>query len=206
MDELLTRWEKTLGQTRLEQITCNLARRRFLLDTLRTTALTILPGAGIITACSDQHGTSQQDLNTNEPWVTFAAVQQILFPDDGNGPDATRINATFYLKFVLDTPDIDPDDREFIHGGIKWLNDLSREHYQKEFTQCNKTQQEDLISRVAASNAGERWLSYLLLYIFEAPLADPVYGGNPDGIGWQWLHHQPGFPAPPANKRYLDLL
>ena len=39
---------------------------------------------------------------------------------------------------------------------------------------------------------GRAWLSLLLYYIFEALLSDPVYGGNPDGIGWQWLEHQPG--------------
>jgi len=206
MDELLTKWEESLGQTRLEQISCNQSRRRFLQDTLRATALTLLPGIGMISACSQERTSSQQDLNTTEPWATFAAVQQILFPDDGNGPDAVSINATYYLKFVLDTPDMDPDDREFIHGGISWLNDLSRKQYQNDFRQCDQTQQEDLVKQIAASDAGERWLSYLLLYIFEALLTDPVYGGNPAGIGWQWLQHQPGFPAPPANKRYLDLL
>jgi gluconate 2-dehydrogenase gamma chain len=27
-----------------------------------------------------------------------------------------------------------------------------------------------------------------------------VYGGNPDGIGWRWLGHVPGYPRPPADK------
>jgi gluconate 2-dehydrogenase gamma chain len=48
-------------------------------------------------------------------------------------------------------------------------------------------------------------LSLLLYYIFEALLSDPVYGGNPGGIGWQWLEHQPGFPRPPADKIYGNL-
>ena len=36
-------------------------------------------------------------------------------------------------------------------------------------------------------------------------LTPPSYGGNPNGIGWQWLEHQAGFPLPPAGKRYYEL-
>ena len=35
---------------------------------------------------------------------------------------------------------------------------------------------------------------------------DPVYGGNPDGIGWKWLMHPPGFPRPPKGKTYHAFL
>jgi len=45
----------------------------------------------------------------------------------------------------------------------------------------------------------------VLGYIFEALLVDPVYGGNPNGIGWKWLEHQPGLPRPTADKRYFLL-
>jgi gluconate 2-dehydrogenase gamma chain len=36
-------------------------------------------------------------------------------------------------------------------------------------------------------------------------LAPPAYGGNPDGIGWQWLEHQGGFPLPKVGQRYFEL-
>jgi len=45
----------------------------------------------------------------------------------------------------------------------------------------------------------------LLTYLLEALLADPVYAGNPNGIGWKWLQHQPGFPRPTKNKKYFKL-
>ena len=35
-------------------------------------------------------------------------------------------------------------------------------------------------------------------------MLDPVYGGNPEMIGWKWLEHQPGFPAPIEGKTYRD--
>ena len=62
-----------------------------------------------------------------------------------------------------------------------------------------------MLRQIEQSNAGQNWLSLLLTYLLEALLADPVYGGNPDGIGWQWLEHQSGFPRPPADKTWYRL-
>ena len=45
----------------------------------------------------------------------------------------------------------------------------------------------------------------LIGYIFEAMLAPPAYGGNPNGVGWQWLQHKAGYPLPKAGKRYYEL-
>ena len=39
----------------------------------------------------------------------------------------------------------------------------------------------------------------------EALLTDPAYGGNPDGIGWRWLGHTPGYPRPSAATIYPRL-
>jgi gluconate 2-dehydrogenase gamma chain len=36
-------------------------------------------------------------------------------------------------------------------------------------------------------------------------LTPPAYGGNPDGVGWQWLEHQGGFPLPKVGQRYFEL-
>jgi len=67
-------------------------------------------------------------------------------------------------------------------------------------------QREQLLQRIAQANAGENWLSLLLMFIFGALLGSPVYGGNPDGIGWRWLEHNPGFPQPTSNNTYKKLL
>ena len=206
MDDILQKWDRSLGLEQLRKIDLNIQRRSFLANSVKTaTAVTILPVVPFLTACSEDNVTKQQELMDTPPWSTFAVVQQQLFPDDGNGPGAAQINATSYLKFVLDSKDTDPDDREFIYSGIGWLNDLSNKDYQNNFSNCDTKQQQTILTKIAKSNAGERWLSYLLLYIFEALLSDPVYGGNPNGVGWQWLQHQPGFPSPPTNKRYVDL-
>ena len=143
---------------------------------------------------------------TQAPWPTIAAVQEHLFPGEAGSPGANDINAASYLKNMLEDAEHDQDERSFILNGPNWLNDLSNKEYKKPFIPLNTTQREQLLQRIAQTNAGENWLSLLLMYIFEALLSSPVYGGNPDGIGWRWLEHNPGFPQPTSNNTYKKLL
>jgi len=62
-----------------------------------------------------------------------------------------------------------------------------------------------ILRGISQSEAGENWLSTLLSYVFEAMLAPPIYGGNPNGIGEKWLNHQAGFPLPQVGTRYYEL-
>ncbi len=207
MDDLLKQWDQSLGQAELNRLKINYERRRFLHDSCKATAgLGLLPSMALFSACEQTPQSLQADIIGDEPWTTFAAVQQILFPDDGNGPGAADLNTTAYLKFVIDAPDTDKDDRVFILKGIDWLNQLAQTNTKKTFNKNEMPQQNELITQIATSQSGERWLSFLLLYIFEALLTDPIYGANPAGIGWHWLEHVPGFPHPPANKMYTELL
>lgn len=207
MDDLLDQWDQSLDPDMEERLQANLERRRFLHESCKATAgVALLPSMTLFTACDQTPGTTQAEIVTNEPWATFAAVQEILFPDDGNGPSASDLNATAYLKFVLEAEDTDKTDSDFIQKGIGWLNQLSISKTQTRFVKNNIQKQNELISKIAKSTSGERWLSFLLLYIFEALLTDPVYGSNPNGIGWAWLEHKPGFPSPPADKIYPELL
>jgi len=139
------------------------------------------------------------------PWPTIAAAHDHLFPADGDGPSARDIHATAYLRALLDDPDFDPDDGAFIRKGAGWLDDLAVKRGGAPFARLDTATRERVVTEVAASGPGERWLSTLLLYLFEALLADPIYGGNPDGIGWAWLDHQPGFPRPTASQTYREL-
>jgi gluconate 2-dehydrogenase gamma chain len=198
-----------------------LSRRRFLLRALATTTAA---GAGLYAANlfaaepspqPDKAGKAENikavadtDWNRHE-LQTLAAVQSHLFPrGDGtsgsNGPGAEDINALAYLQGALEDPSL-AEDKQFIGKGIGWLDDLSATMHEKNFLQLDVAGREQLLGTIAKSSAGENWLSTLLLYIFEALLTDPVYGGNPDGIGWAWLEHTPGFPHPPPDKIYTKL-
>jgi gluconate 2-dehydrogenase gamma chain len=140
-----------------------------------------------------------------DPWKTLSEVQQHLFPPAEDTPGASDINAIVYLYNTLENPAADGEDREFMVNGVGWLNELVQEKYRQSFVTLDTAQRETVLRQIEQSGAGERWLSLLLTYLMEALLADPVYGGNPDGVGWKWLEHQPGFPAPPSDKSWYRL-
>lgn len=142
---------------------------------------------------------------TDDKWVTLHAVHLHMFPKSVNAPDADSINATAFLKSILEWPGIDEGDKKFILDGVGWLNGLSEKVFKAKFYSLNNKDKEQVLRTVEKSQAGENWLSLIMLYLFEALLTDPVYGGNTDGQGWKWLEHQPGFPRPAENKRYFNL-
>lgn len=139
-----------------------------------------------------------------EPWLTISEVQQYLFPKKSS-IGAKDIQALGYLRLAMASPGFDEEENTLIHNGVTWLNDLSKKEYSKRFIQLDSTLKEKILRRIESSNVGERWLSTLLSYLLEALLTDPIYGGNPKGIGWNWLQHKPGFPRPPENKKYYYL-
>lgn len=204
-DPLLSDWDESSNESYLRERHRFEQRRNFLRSTLNSgVALSCLPVFAGLSACDRK--VQQQDIIQQHPWQTFAAVQQQLFPDDGNGPSASDINAGLYLKFVLEAPDTEDTDKKFLHDGIQWLNALTDKDFGQPFVNLSLSKQAEALSKIASSQAGERWLSQLILYLIEALLSDPVYGGNPNSIGWKWLEHQPGFPRPSRDKRYIKLL
>ena len=170
-----------------------LTRRRFLLGLAGGTLLALFP----FPAASAP--------NTAVRWRIIDAVQQHLFPSEPDAPGAREIKALDYLKRIAADRTQDADKRDFILQGAGWLEDMSRRITRKSFLLIDAAQREQVLRRIEASEAGSNWLAQMLLYLIEALLADPVYGGNPQGIGWRWLAHTPGFPAPPPGKRYMEL-
>lgn len=180
-----------------------LSRRDFLSGLVRLGAIaTLLP----ISASALEKAV--KELNSSplkDPWLTIAGTQNILFPSDGNGPGALEINALAYLKAVTQQPQLEAYRKKLLFNGVGWLNDLSEERYQARFAAVDTDRQKELIRITAGSRVGENWLSLLMTYIIESLLSAPVYGGNPNGVGWKWLQHQPGFPLPPADKKWYLL-
>ena len=143
---------------------------------------------------------------TKDPWQTLSVVQDHLFPSEADAPGAKDINAISYLRNMLADPVTDNDEKAFILNGVRWLNELAIERREAVFADLPHLQQSTLLQQITKTKEGRNWVSKLLSYLLEALLSDPVYGGNPDGIGWKWLEHRPGYPRPPMNKRYYDLL
>jgi len=131
-----------------------------------------------------------------EPWLTLHHVLLQLLPEDGNGPGAVQAGALAFLRAALQEPAQDPETVRFVHNGVGWLNTESNNRFQQPFSGLTSAQQQQVLTSVANSRAGENWLSTLLTFSIEALLADPIYGGNLQQQGWQWLQHNPGFPRP----------
>ncbi len=140
-----------------------------------------------------------------DPWLTLDAVLAHLLPESPTGPSAKEIQVTQYLFNVVFQQPTEKAEIEFIYKGVGWLNGFSDSQLQKNFVLLTFDEKETILRTISKSTAGENWLSNLVGYIFEAMLSPPSYGGNPNGIGWQWLEHQAGFPLPKAGQRYYEL-
>ena len=171
-----------------------LSRRRFLIAGAGGLAALFAPLAGSAAALGI------------DPWSTLAVLQDHLFPSEPDAPGAREIQALAYLRQVVADPRGDPDEQRFILKGVEWLEGLARQRHQGGFADLDAERRELVLREVASTPKGDNWLATLMLYLCEALLADPVYGGNPGGVGWAWLAHRPGFPRPTPDRRHDRLI
>jgi gluconate 2-dehydrogenase gamma chain len=171
-----------------------LNRRRFL------QLLATLPTLGFYS-----HAVNATPKGLSEPWLSVDAVQKQLFPMSENWLGAEQINALGYLQQKMQRPLVDPKDYDFLVKGVGWLNDFAQSSHQQQFADLSAEQKETLLQRIAQSQAGENWLGMILNNLVEALLSDPIYGGNPNGIGWKAMGQTPGYPLPTAQERYFEL-
>lgn len=134
-------------------------------------------------------------------WDVIALIQEHLLPSESRSPGAKEINALSYFQSVLTDPRHDPADNRFLLRGLNVIEAEAQKKWQRHFSTLDPRQRELNLRDYEKTRYGSSWLNMLLDYLMEALLTDPVYGGNPKGIGWKWLHHTPGFPRPP-HKEY----
>jgi len=179
-----------------------LSRRKLLKSALGATSLAALPTFAI-------SAKQQQllELKKRDPWLTFDATLSHLLPKSAvlNDISAQELHALEYLVQVMTIQPTKQDEKDFILKGVGWLNNYAKSEYSQAFVALTFEEKELLLRGISHSNAGGNWLSTLINYIFEAMLSPPAYGGNPQGIGWQWLEHQGGFPLPEKGQRYFEL-
>ena len=194
------------SQTHIAAFNSSLSRRDFLKQSATATLL-----AGLLIykpsfAKELSTSVSTKDFTSHQK-ATLESVQLQLFPDDGDGPSASNIHAYRYLQWALTDPENMADgDKGFIIEGIQWLDNLSKQQHSSNFITLNPKQKHQLLEVFSHTSKHENWMSLLVYYLLEALLLDPVYGGNPNGIGWKWLEHQPGFPRPDNKHTYRHFL
>lgn len=175
-------------------------RREFLKQASRAAVAASAPCAGAVVRAGESAFSSE--VFDEDQWLLLEVVQMHLLPSEPDAPGAEEVNATAYLDRTLADPKFDPDVKSIIFQGIGWLNEIAQDREQRPFHLVEPAGREELLRQIAKSAAGERWLSNLISYTLEALLADPLYGGNPGGIGWKWLGHDPGQPRPSPDKIY----
>ena len=144
---------------------------------------------------NESNSATTDSLSVEGPWPTLSAVHDHLFPTTAGAPGAKEINATAFLRTMWAEPHMDPDNRKFIINGVGWLNDIAAKRHAAVFIDLNRDQREDVLRQIEKTGAGERWISLILLYVFEALLSDPVYGGNPDRSRLAVARTSTGFPT-----------
>lgn len=185
-----------------------LSRRNFVKFILLSGVVSQIP---LATSCiqqsdSDESLVSIVGIDFTPNLKTIQNVQEILFPSDNLGPGANENKSDIYLIWVLHDHRLDQEETHFIVDGFKQLEDLSEEQYRQGFSQLDQEEQHALIERLSVMDWGQDWLSKLLTLIFESLFANPHYGSNPEGIGWKWLNHQPGWPQPEEDQIYPIVL
>jgi len=181
-----------------------MSRRHFVKGLLIAGAITQIP---FLSACLNESKEAVLpfgQLNSTQKDI-LKEVQNILFPNDGNGPSAKDVNALEYLQWVISDSRMDPSEVEYLLNGIKWIEEISDEIYSNSFLELSQNEKENLIAKVSKQNWGESWLSVVLTLIFEALLSDPQYGGNINSTGWEWLNHNPGNPRPTEELLYDNI-
>ncbi len=139
-------------------------------------------------------------------WDTLGLVQEHLFPSEPQVPGARDVNALAYLNFVMNWQGTDPAEIKILRDGLARLTRIAAESSGSTFDSLGEQHREQALRALETSNGGTEWIGLVLDYIFEALLADPVYGGNPDGIGWRWLEIQPGYQRPGPEQSYANLI
>jgi gluconate 2-dehydrogenase gamma chain len=187
-----------------------LSRRSFLKSAAGASAIGLGAGMALPSfALTSKDKDILQALSKTDPWLTLDATLMHLLPESqsstSDGPSAKDINALAYLHQVMTVQPTSADEKEFILKGVGWLNGFAQSEKGKPFVQLSFNEKESTLRGISNSRAGENWLTTLLAYLFEAMLSPPSYGGNPNGIGWQWLEHQAGFPLPKIGQRYFEL-
>lgn len=186
-----------------------LSRRGLLKSAAGIAAISALPSFHL--AANDVEDLAK--LSKTDPWLTLHATLNHLLPKSAGSSEGTdskdinaqSINALAYLYQIMTVQPTAQDEKDFILKGVGWLNSYAMSEKGKKFTELDVNNKERLLRGISQSRAGGNWLNTLIEYIFQAMLAPPSYGGNTNGVGWQWLEHQAGFPLPEKGQRYFEL-
>lgn len=157
-----------------------ITRRVFIVSSvLSGTALALLP----------QNAKSPVKLDL---FKTLSAVQEVLFPKGLDAPAASEFGATAYLATVVTHSSFLASDAYYLQTGAQKLMNKYND-----FLTLEPKEQDELLRAYTDENKSARsWVSFVLYFTLEALFANPIYGGNKNKAGWEWINHNAGLPQP----------
>jgi len=191
--------EKTIPKSIKDFSTWQISRRSFIRNSI---AVGSLSQVAFLESCTN---INSKTILSEKQLMLIISVQNILFPQDENGPGAADFHADKYLLWVLSDERIAQDDKQYVLDGIRWVNESAEETKSKKYLQLTKKEQVTLVQSISKTNWGESWLSVILTYIFEAMISDPIYGFNTEEAGWKWLDYTAGIPRASQSLKYDDI-
>lgn len=148
----------------------------------------------------DHRGAADPELVAEHPLGAgadvLAAVVDRLIPADELGPGAVDAGVLNFFERQLTGPLAHLTD--LYAQGLAELDDLARAERGVGFTDLSPEQQDDVLHLVEHLDpAGDRgrlkgFFEAVLNHTIDGFLADPVYGGNREFLGWQLI----GYPGP----------
>lgn len=152
------------------------------------------------TSCSTQLEVRNEFL-TAEQSTILKSVLMIIFPDDGNGPSADDLNSFGYILWSLGNEYDPTQDKEFIINGLDWTNEFAIENFNDNYYDLSESDKANVIASIQEEKWGKNWMSVMVTLVLESLVLDPIYGGNKDEKGWEWLEHEAGSPRPTEGTR-----
>ncbi|MDX1350577.1 MAG: gluconate 2-dehydrogenase subunit 3 family protein [Putridiphycobacter sp.] len=180
-------------------------RRRFIKGMV---AAGIVSKIGFLTACSE-HSVKIEGKHyffSDEEVKTLEVLLELIFPDNGNGPSIKEINALPHIIWTMQDEFYGYNTYELIKSSLHNLKELTDNNYKAKYTVLDVAMQSKIIEDISQLKWGDKFLSSLATYIFEAMAIDPQYNVNLDGVGWKWLDHMAGQPKPTPNQLYPQFL
>jgi hypothetical protein len=177
--------------------------------------LAILGGVAVstpwITSCDTETPQDEPNLDgggifTHEEMKNIYAFQNFLLPAEGDGPSAGEMNAHQYFIWSLSDKHFSASDKDYFVGKSIEVFELCKEQMSKPFHQLVEMEMENFILKNISESWFESYIARMITVIFEATLLDPIYGGNIDEKGWEWLAHTPGSPRPNETTKYPEIL
>lgn len=127
-------------------------------------------------------------------WTTLEAVLDRLLPSEPGAPGAKDVRAIGYLDAVLGDPAVEAEAKRRVREAAARMDAFARARDVPDFATLAPEVRDEGLRGLEATWEDEVTLRVLLAFTLEAFLGDPRHGGNPDGIGWAWAEHRPGYP------------